>query len=143
MTIEAKLDETNALLRQLLDLAKNPVYVANTATPSPTAATPPVKPAKVVKEKAPAAPPVAEKPAVGAPPVDDFSFDAEPEVEEKKLTVDDARKALVALQKAKQSPEASRKILTAAGFTSLAGLKDEMQEKIKTIIAECNAQMPK
>lgn len=148
MTIEAKLDETNALLKQLLDLAKNPVYVANTATPSPTAATPvatpPAKPAKVKVEKAA----VVEKPAVvaaAAKPADDFSFDEEPEaaVAETKLTVDDARKALVALQKAKQSPEASRKILTAAGFSSLAGLKDENQDAIKKIIADCAAQMPK
>ncbi|MCE5292940.1 MAG: hypothetical protein LLG14_27405 [Nocardiaceae bacterium] len=154
MTIEAKLDETNKLLGQLIELVKPRVE----ATPPPTTGTqsaPPKGPTaaekkaaqKAADEKkvADIAAAKAEAEADKKAAADDFSFDEEPEaaVAETKLTVDDARKALVALQKAKQSPEASRKILTAAGFSSLAGLKDENQDAIKKIIADCAAQMPK
>lgn len=151
MTIEAKLEETNKLLGNILQLLVNPpVTVQLTSLPQPSPAAPAVVTEKPKTTKpAKAAPAVVTKPAEVEPvPTgaadEDFNFDAEPEaVETKKLTVDDARKALVALQKAKQSPEASRGVMTKLGLTTLGALKDDQQDLIAKIIAGCEALMPK
>lgn len=144
------LDKNTASNNQLFGLLSNAskpaATVAETSAPKgPTAAEKKAAAQKAADDKKAVDEAAAKAEADRKAAADDFSFDAEPEaaVAEKKLTVDDARKALVALQKAKQSPEASRKILTAAGFSSLAGLKDENQDAIKKIIADCAAQMPK
>lgn len=137
MTIEAKLDKTNELLEKILLGLGGAATAATVQTaPAGNAAPKVEKPAKEkpVKEKA------VEKP-VEQPKAADEDFDSEPEA--KLLTKDDARKALVALQKAKESPEASRGVLTKLGLPSLAALKDSDQEKIKAIIDGCAALMPK
>jgi len=137
MTIEAKLDETNRLLGILVGIASSPASAVTVPTPAT-----PAKAPKAAKEKT-SAPAPAPTPAVE--PEADFDFDtggeAAPEV--KKLTVDDARKALVALQKAKGSAEASRGVLKANNLPSLASLKDDQQELIAKVIAGCAALLPK
>lgn len=140
MTIEAKLDETNKLLGEVirvLQLPRGPTAAevaaaAANATPAPTTAAP--KPAK--PKPAAAAPAKAPDP-VPEPAVED-DFDSPVEETAAKLTVDDARKALVALQKAKGSAEASRSILKANSLPSLASLKDEQQDLIAKIVREAN-----
>lgn len=134
MTLEAKIDKTNELLEKVLATlagqGMNPP--PNTPAPTPAAAKPTAtKPAKPKPTAAPDPAPVVEDTEV--------SFD-DPEASEpeaKALTVDDARKALVALQKAKGSAEASRKVMSILKITSLSALKDEDQEKIAAIIAGC------
>lgn len=121
------------LLRELL-LAK-PVEGAPTPAPTKTAET--VKPAKATK-----AAKAETKVETKAPDVEEDDFDT-PTAETKALVVDDLRKALVALQRAKGSAEASRGVLKANGVTSLSAIKDEQQDLIAKCIAECEKQMPK
>lgn len=140
MTIEAKIDETNKLLTQLIDAVR--------AAPVPTTPAPAQgKPAVVTK---PAKPAAAAKPTVAAPQPEttaadeDMDFDSPVEGDAPKaLTVDDARQALVKLQKAKGSAEASRGVLKANGLASLASLKDEQQDLIAKVISSATALMPK
>lgn len=153
MTIEAKLDETNKLLRELIESMKvgAPRAAAPTdptpSAPSTTTAGAGKVTAAAKKAAAPATKPAATPPPAAEPAAtseETFDFDSDGAAEEpKKITVDDARKALVNLQKALSSPEASRGVLKANGVASLASLKDEDQEKIAAIIAGCAAKMPK
>lgn len=142
MTIEAKIDETNLLLRELITLVRpaTPGTVPAPSTPSPQP-TPAAKP-KPVKAPAAKAPEPTPPPPETTAADEDISFDEPVAETAPKLTKDDARKALVALQKAKSSPEASRKILAANKLGSLADLTDAMQEVIAKVIADCKVAMP-
>jgi hypothetical protein len=142
------LDRNTVSNSQLFGLLSNNVNAkAPAPTPSGTdsVAGALIKPVPLKKRAAaaPTPPPADPTPPAATTAADeDFDFDA-PSPEEKKLTVDDARQALVKLQKAKGSAEASRGILKANGLASLASLKDDQQELIAKIIAACDAATPK
>jgi hypothetical protein len=149
MTIEAKLDKTNELLAAVLGAltskapAPAPVPSGTDSVAGALIRPAPAKPKRTAAPAAPTPPPAEPAPPAATTAADeDFDFDA-PSPEEKKLTVDDARQALVKLQKAKGSAEASRGILKANGLASLASLKDDQQELIAKIIAACDAATPK
>lgn len=143
------LDKNTASNNQLFGLLSNaskPAADAPAATPvtkAPTKAE--VKAAQKAAGEKKAAEAAAPKQVIGQPvAADEISFDEpEAEAQAEPLTVDDARKALVALQKAKGSAEASRGILKDLNLPSLASLKETDQAKIKAIIDGCNAKMPK
>ncbi len=90
MTIEVKLDETNRLLAEMIAVIKS----RDVSAPAAAQAAKPVK----AKAEKPVETKV-EKPADPAPVDDGPSlFDEEPVVEEKPLTKDDIRNALMAYQ---------------------------------------------
>ncbi len=126
MTIEAKLDETNLLLRELIALTNSK------QSPTPATATPaPTKPkAEKTKEKP------AEKPADPTPPADEgpslFDDEPAPVVEAKPLTKEDIRNALVAYQTAKDK-NAALALLKKYDAISTGTLKPE---KAPGLVAE-------
>ncbi len=132
MTIEAKLDETNLLLRELIALTNSK------QNPTPANAVPAATQAAGTKpaRSKPAAEKPVEKPADPAPVVDDGPslFDEEPAtvVEEKPLTKDDIRNALMAYQLSTDKAK-TLELLKKHGAISLGTLAPD---KAKDLVAE-------
>jgi hypothetical protein len=134
MTIEAKLDETNRLLTEMIAVIKSRDVSAPAAA---QAATPAKRTAKPAAEK-PVEPKV-EKPADPAPVVDEGPslFDEEPVVEEKPLTKDDIRNALMAYQLSTDKAK-TLELLKKHGAISLGTLA---ADKAPALVAEVKAAL--
>ncbi len=131
MTIEAKLDETNRLLTEMIAVIKSRDVSAPAAT---QAATPAKRTAKPAAEK-----PAETKVETPAPVVDEGPslFDEEPVVEEKPLTKDDIRNALMAYQLSTDKAK-TLELLKKHGAISLGTLA---ADKAPALVAEVKAAL--
>lgn len=134
MTLEATLQETNALLRQLLNAAGQGAGLPAAAAASTQQSTSPVAPSRgrgrpVKGETAPTAPPTAPAPEAAKPevqdPLDFLNTTSPPEPEKPKATIEMVREALVKYQVRSNSPEKARAILkTVGGVDTLQSLPE-------------------